>query len=197
MGRHADPDDSAFRRGLLRAIAGATVALLVVAVVTGAFFLLGRDDGQRLASGGDAADEETDRGAPPPGSASQEPDDQEPNDQEQSDASEPGQDGTSESSAIAEAPPPQDTTVQVLDGVGSGTQAEDAAAALEDLGYDVVVVNPAGLEYNSTRVLATEGHDTDGEALIERDDRFGALDRNRTLSAEIDLHVIVGADWQD
>src|SRR5687768_7438803 len=42
---HVDPDDTSFRRSLLRAAAGGLVALVVTFAATGVLTRLGRDDG--------------------------------------------------------------------------------------------------------------------------------------------------------
>lgn len=95
---------------------------------------------------------------------------------------------------LAQAAPPSQTTVQVLDGVGDGVRARRAAAVLRDLGYDVVAVN-AAVAYSTTTVLYSRGHEAEARALMARDRRFAALRRNPNLSESVDLHVVVGRDW--
>jgi hypothetical protein len=92
-------------------------------------------------------------------------------------------------------PPLGSLTVQVLDGVGDRAGAQAAAAVLEELGYDVVVVNPAVRTYAETTVFYGDGRQADAEALRDRDPRFGVLAPNEGLAAHIDLHVVVGKDW--
>lgn len=96
---------------------------------------------------------------------------------------------------LAAAPHPSVTTVQVLDGVGDRRRAAAAAERLDELGYRVVARNPAGLDYAESVVQVTAGHESAGRALQVREPRVGALDDNRNLSRDVDLHLIVGADW--
>lgn len=186
MARHADPDDRSFRSSLLRAAAGGLAALVVTFGVTGLLTYLGRDDG----TGGPAMVAQPTSApqtpSPEPAAPVSEPPDAEP-----------------ATSAPTAAPTPQeetesdlaDVTVQVLDAVGTGTQAEAAAKVLRDLGYDVVVINNTPRRVEQTTILATRGHEAEAEALRDEDPRFGAIRRNKDFAQSVDLHVLVGPDF--
>lgn len=94
-----------------------------------------------------------------------------------------------------DAPPPSETTVQVLDGAGDGARARAVVDVLEEMGYRVVATNPA-IPYTETTILYTEGHLASAEALRERDPRFSQIKPNENLSAAVDIHVVVGTDWE-
>lgn len=108
---------------------------------------------------------------------------------------EPGA-GKDSESVMNAAPAPGDTTVQVLDGVGSSSRLNALVAALEDLGYDVVATNPAGTDYAATTVFYSEGHETAAAALQARDPRVVESHLNLDFSEAVDLHVVMGLDWQ-
>lgn len=97
---------------------------------------------------------------------------------------------------IDAARPPEETTVQVLDAGGGSTATNDAAEALRELGYDVVAINTSRLDYPTTTVLFTEGNEAEAEALRARDERFGETGLNERLSEGVDVHVVVGPDWE-
>lgn len=97
---------------------------------------------------------------------------------------------------IDAARPPEETSVQVLD-AGAGSSATSAAQdALTELGYDVVATNTSRIDYPETTVLYTQGNDAEAEALRARDARFGEIALNERLSDAVDIHVVVGSDWQ-
>lgn len=97
---------------------------------------------------------------------------------------------------IAAARDPKQTSVQVLD-AGGGSSATDAVqAALLDLGYDVVAVNASRVNYPATTILYTDGNEAEAEALRARDDRFVETAPNERLSDGVDLHIVVGPDFE-
>lgn len=108
----------------------------------------------------------------------------------------PEADPESPEAIIAAAPPPQETTVQVLDGVGGSPRLPLLVAALEELGYEVVASNPARTDYAVTTVLFTEGNEHMARALQARDPRIVERRPNTAMSAAVDLHVVLGADWE-
>ena len=191
MARHVDPDDDSFRRSLIRAALGGLAALVITFGITGALTQLGRDTGE----GGPAV---TFTGGPSaPVSVTQEPPSPAVTAAPESElAADPTPQPTSEPAPEqSDADDPGDVTVQVLDAVGTGTFAEDAAATLRELGYDVVVVNTTPRRLEQTRVLFTEGHEQDAQALRNADDRFGDIRPNADFSPTVDLHVLVGPDF--
>lgn len=159
------------------------MALIVTFGVTGLLTVLGRDDG----SGGPAMvarpTEQAQTMTPVPVEETDPP--------------------LAAASPTPPAPTPQEATesqidnvtVQVLDAVGTGTQAEAAADALRSLGYDVVVVNETPRRVDTTTVLATPGHADDAKALRAADPRFAVIKRNADFNQSVDLHVLVGPDF--
>ena len=125
-----------------------------------------------------------------------------PQDEEQTaeEPSEPAEEnGLSKEEAralIDGARPPEETTVQVLDAGGGSTATNDAADALRELGYDVVAINTSRLDYPTTTVLFTDGNEAEADALRARDDRFAETGLNERLSEGVDVHVVVGPDWE-
>lgn len=94
---------------------------------------------------------------------------------------------------------PASISIQVLDAVGGdgGSQAAQAVAdELREAGYDVVVVNRAGRDYDATTVFWSEGQATGGQQVAAA---LGASEARQTpeevqLSNSVDVHVVVGAD---
>ena len=184
MANHADPDDRSFRTSLLRAAAGGVAALIVTFGVTGVLTVLGRDSGAggpamqatgptevaQLSTPSPPAEAEPTAAAPPPATPSPTP--------QEATESRLGQ-----------------VTVQVLDAVGSGTQAQEAADVLRELGYTVVVVNQTPRRVERTTVMATPGHEDEARALREQDERFAEIARNVDFNPAVDLHVLVGPDF--
>lgn len=110
-----------------------------------------------------------------------------------------GLDGLTDEEAdalIEAARPPEETTVQVLDAGGGSSATSAAQDALTEMGYDVVATNTSRIDYPETTVLYTEGNDAEAEALRARDARFGEIALNERLSDAVDIHVVVGPDWE-
>lgn len=124
---------------------------------------------------------------------------EEPDGQEQADETEePADDELTEEEIqelIAAARDPEETSVQVLDAGAGGSAADEVAALLRDLGYDVVAVNAAREDRAVTTVLFTEGNRAEAEALRAREQRVTEIAPNELLSDAVDLHVAVGTDW--
>lgn len=196
MGRHADPDARHFWRSLGTAGLRATAALALVVGLFAALSSVGRvpEDGPVILGGPEPGSEDA-PASPEPSPEAQSPDS----------APGPTPDGTqtpadeeagSPEALMAAAPPPAETTVQVLDGVGQSPRLPSLVAALEDLGYEVVVTNPAATNYAVTTVLFTEGKEDAARALQARDSRFAERRASPGLSTQVDLHVVLGADWE-
>lgn len=188
MARHVDPDDGSFRRSLLRAAAGGLVALVVTFAITAAFTQFGRDDG----SGGPAvtftgtpavlAQTETVEPAPSPSPVP-------------SPTPVPRPSPPAPTPAEVTEPPERMVTVQVLYSPATQSQAEEAAAVLREMGYDVVAVNSTHHTRDATTVLASPGHENAAEALRDSDGRFGVIEPNTIFNKDVHLHVIVGPDF--
>ena len=186
MARHRNSEDRSFGASVLRAAAGGVVALVVTFALTALLSYLGRDDG----TGGPAMEFQ-------PTEVAQE---QTPAPASEAESEEPATEAAAPSPTQAT---PQETTesslgtvtVQVLDAVGSGTQAEQAAEVLRDLGYRVVVVNSTPRRVDTTTILATTGAQDKAEALRDEDPRFAVIKKNTAFNESVDLHVLVGPDF--
>lgn len=99
----------------------------------------------------------------------------------------------------AEEVDPGSISIQVLDAVGGGsgdTAAQAVADELREAGYNVVVVNPAARDYETTTVFWSPGQAAGGQQVAAA---IGAGDARETpdevqLSDSVDVHVVVGAD---
>lgn len=213
MGRHADPDPRHFRRSLATAFTRAALALGVVVGLFAALSTIGGDvpeDGPVMLGGPDTSED----GALPEGPEDVPPPPPDPTPQPHLTATPtpdpapgtdntPGSDDTADEPSaedaddalVAAAPVPQETRVQVLDGVNDPARLAELVEALEALGYEIVATNPASTDYAVTTVLYSEGHETAAQALQVREPRVAALRASPGLSDQVDLHVVLGADW--
>ncbi len=94
---------------------------------------------------------------------------------------------------------PASISIQVLDAVGGddGSAAAQAVAdELREAGYDVVVVNRAGQEYDVTTVFWSPGQELGGQQVAAAigAGRAEATPDEVQLSDSVDVHVVVGAD---
>ncbi len=96
---------------------------------------------------------------------------------------------------IAAAGPPSATTVQVLDAGGGGSRTSVAVEVLEDLGYNVVSVTSARARVTTTTVWFTEDYEAEAQAMRARENRVAEVAPNQGLSDGVNLHVLVGPDW--
>ncbi len=187
MGRHAHPDSRSFYRSLTRA--SARVGMIALAMVIGvgvvaSYALNGPDRaGESEQVLGESVTPPAGAQAPtkPAGGAAR-PGQR----QQQADLPPPPVD----------AQPPDETSIQVLDGVGDPALTERVVGVLQDLGYDIAAVNPSARPYRQTTVFHSKGHRADALALTSRDPRFGQVGTNDSLSQQVDLHVVVGTDWR-
>lgn len=220
MGRHADPDPRHFWRSVAAACVRAGLALVLVVglfAVLAAIDVPDVEDGPVILGGpeepadapdataepsGDDADTESTAdpvGDSPPADALPSPDPEPSEDPEPTAAPEPEPTepvGEPDAAVLAAAPPPSETSVQVLDGVGDPARLERLVAALEELGYVVVAQNRASDNYPVTTVLFSAGREAAAQALQARDPRVRERHPNPGLSEQVDLHVVLGADWQ-
>ncbi|MEX2562610.1 MAG: LytR C-terminal domain-containing protein [Nitriliruptoraceae bacterium] len=90
---------------------------------------------------------------------------------------------------------PESITVQVLDGYqqDGGDAAGAVTAELRELGYQVVAENPA-IAYEITTVLWTEGNEDAARQLAEDIGATEVREQPGNLSAQVTVHVVVGAD---
>jgi hypothetical protein len=119
-------------------------------------------------------------------------------------AGEPGQETSPEpteeptedpAELLAAARPPRETSVQVLDAGGGSQAMQTAAAALRDLGYNVVNTTSSRSHVDRTTVWWSEGNEAEARALRAREARVRDVDRNQRLNEGVNLHVLVGDDW--
>jgi hypothetical protein len=210
-GRHLDPDDGSFVRSVAAVAARAALTVAALGAAVGVVAMVGRGAG-RAADGQEApADEQVaaaqatgeslpagafppaagpldagtvaapEEGLPPPSSMAQSA----------------GADGPTPlaESVTAAGRPAAEVTVQILDGVGDPARVAAVAARLADLGYVVVARNSVRQPVAETVVLATAGSTAEAAALVAADPRFRSVALNERFSPEVDLHVLVGADW--
>ncbi len=104
--------------------------------------------------------------------------------------------GTPTATIPPDAPEPGETSVQVLDGAGDSAATEAVVALLRELGYEVVAVNATARSYDETTVFYSQGQEAAAEALRARDPRFAEIAANPNLSEDVNVHVVVGSDWQ-
>lgn len=193
MPRHVDPDDDSFRRSLLRAAAGGVAAMVVTFGIVAVLTVVGRDDGQ----GGPAVvftDGPT-AAAPASSEVAALPEAQPQTEAVRDPRPKPTRPEPTATPQEVVEDAEDDGTVQVLYGFGLQDQAGEAAAVLRDLGYIVVAVNSTSHVVESTTVFATPGHTDLAERLLEEDARFGAIDENTVFSPDVELHVVVGAEF--
>lgn len=99
----------------------------------------------------------------------------------------------------AESVDPAEISIQVLDAIGGsgGSAAANAVAdELREAGYNVIVVNQAGRNYDVTTVFWSEGQEDGGRQVAAE---LGTSAAEQTpeevqLSNSVDVHVVVGAD---
>lgn len=91
--------------------------------------------------------------------------------------------------------PPESITIQVLDGYqqDGGTAAAGVTAELRDIGYRVVAENPA-IAYDITTVLWNEGFEDEARQVAEDLGAAEVREQPGNLSANVTVHVVVGAD---
>jgi hypothetical protein len=209
MARHAHPDRRAYYSSLAAAVGkGLAAVLVVVAITVAAILLVDRRDGGApvvMPTGAeptDVADATTPTGAPEPSPQPTATDGETTPplfDPTTGATPSPGitADGGTEDADIAPADEvdPAAVTVQVLDGGAGDERTEAAVAVLEELGYEIVAVNPARCCYERTTVLFSDGNEELAVDLTQRDERFVTTSPNPNLTEDVDIHVVVGQDW--
>lgn len=151
----------------------------------------GTEDAEGLRDG-----ENGDASAESAGSSSSEEDASHPSGEpaDEAELSADGSEGETEQQDLPGRPPEQ-TSVQVLDGAGAPETRDAVVAALEDHGYVVAAVNAARNPHEQSVVFYSEGWEDEAEALAAREDRVVVSDENPGFSEDIGLHVVVGTDW--
>jgi hypothetical protein len=199
--KHATPGDVSFRASLLRNIVGGVLLVLLVAMVFGLLGMIGRAD-QPLAAAdpqdeSDAEDAEVVGDPDPEPAPESEPDDTEPASDPEPEPPEPAPEPGTEpepDQGSGDAIDPATVSVQVLDGYRSdgGAAAGLVADQLAEAGYRIVARNPA-IAYSVTTVLFTAGNEPAARQIARE---IGATEvRQQTnLSAQVDVHVVVGSD---
>ena len=104
-------------------------------------------------------------------------------------------DAEGDADADADAIDPASVRVQVLDG-GVGPELTEAAAEfIREFGYEVPVVDTANCCYPETTVLFNEGQEEAANGLVDRDERIVGAEPNPNLTAEVEIHIIIGENW--
>lgn len=198
MGRHSDPDPRWFWQSLAAAGVKALLGLALVGLVAvGALrWAGGGDDGRgqpavtaappstaAAPASEDALASEADEPALEVDEAEEAPDNDATADDEDED-----EDGGDDGPVLA--------TVQVLNGSGDPDLLDRVVAVLEELGYEVVATGRASRRYEETTVFWSAGHQDDARDLREADPRFIAVEPNERLDRTINLHVVIGDDWE-
>jgi hypothetical protein len=180
MARHTDPDDTSFRRSLLRAAAGGLIAMVVTFAITAVLTQIGRD----APSQGPVVEfDDALTSGPSPSPVLPQP--------TAAETSRPTEPVVEPASEIAR----DMVTVQVLYAPGLDDLAGEVAAILRDLGYSVAAVNATDRTTDTTTILATAGREEAAEELRDADPRFGVIAENDGFSESVDLHILVGADF--
>jgi hypothetical protein len=187
------------RSGIMPQLLGAAVGIVLGSVLLFALLGMLRDDSPDVEVVAEPTTAEQPTGdATSPDAA---PDDEAP--AEPTATEEPAQQPTEEPTEDASAPEPPaeevdpaSVSIQVLDAVGDGSSARAVADELREAGYDVVVINRAGREYDVTTVFWSPEQDAAGQQVAAA---IGAGQAEPTpeevrLSDSVDVHVVVGAD---
>lgn len=217
MARHAAPNDRSFQRSLARAVGRAA---LLLAVVGGVVFGLTQLRDQRP-EGGDtvltdaatagATEAGTAAAAPPPEPSAGPSEDplaqlsEDPNRRTvpinpSEPAASPGTTPEAEATpgpVTPEVDPPAEVTLQVLRGTDDEDAFDAAVRDLRSLGYQVELIAVAGTGSPTTTVFTTEGNEAEAEALVDADARFGEVAPNDRFETPVDLHVLIGDDWEE
>ena len=126
----------------------------------------------------------------------EEPEPEEAEPEEPEETEEPGLSEEERQALTDAAPDPAETSVQVLD-AGGGSEAMNAAADdVRELGYNVVNVTPSQTQVDATTAWWSDGHEPAAEAMRARDERIIAVGPNERLSDGVNLHLLVGPDWE-
>ncbi|MBA2318819.1 MAG: LytR C-terminal domain-containing protein [Euzebyales bacterium] len=209
MARHAHPDRRAYYSSLAAAVGKGLAAVLVVVAVTVAAILLvdPRDEGPLVVMPTGAAPTDVAAAATPTGPAEASPQPTATDGETTPPLFDPTTGATPSPGITADggtedpdaASPgeidPTAVTVQVLDGGAGDERTEAAVAALQELGYEIVAVNPARCCYEETTVLFSDGNEDLAVDLTQRDERFVTTGPNPNLTEDVDIHVVVGQDW--
>lgn len=202
-------DDAAPLRLLAPYVGGLVGLVAVMTLVFAGVGALRGDDGDSSLAAGSRAPAETsapEAGEEPApagtGSTPAQPDAQttvpaqEPaGESREEDIEEPGTPAPAEDPASAEAIPPQQITVQVLDAADDeGVAAGDVAATLREDGYRVVAEHPAIRTYQQTTVFYSPGHEASARQIAAEYGfpRVGPMPDN--LNDTVRVHIVVGRD---
>ncbi|MGI8575977.1 MAG: LytR C-terminal domain-containing protein [Egibacteraceae bacterium] len=187
MGRHAHPDSRSFYRSLSRASVRVGMIALAMVIGVGVVASYALNGPERASTAEQVLAESTT--APAKGQAPNKPAGATARPRQR-----PQRQDLPPPPVNAQAP--DETSVQVLDSVGDPAVTEQVVGVLQDLGYQIAAVNPSVREYKNTTVFHSKGHRPDALALSTRDPRFSEVGTNDSLSQQVDLHVVVGADWR-
>lgn len=189
---------------VLQHLGGAALLVLLVAALFWVIGSIGQADGD-LAAGDEQTNESdilaeaTDPLDPDPArNDDPEPETEEPvTDPPDTEQPEPEPEPTPdpEPEPTVETLPPEDISIQVLDGyqLDGGTAASGVAGQLSDAGYRIVARNPA-IRDDTTRVLWTSGNEAAGRQVAAAIGAADVREQPGNLSTAVAVHVVVGAD---
>jgi transcriptional regulator with XRE-family HTH domain len=189
-------DDAYRRRRALALVGGMLLAAVLLSFTVSS--LVGQPDEVQLTDGGTTGEPaapveqpvDDTTGAPDTASA------EAARDETAEDAAVIGEDDAPAEPATVPPADAADTRVQVLDGVGDRQAYQDAIAYLQDLGYQVIRSGGSSREYTETTLFFTGIGEEQASALAAYDGRFAVVRPNdRGLSEQVELHLVVGADW--
>lgn len=108
---------------------------------------------------------------------------------------EPSLDPLAPARQSAEAPDLDGVSVQLLDAGGGQEAVEEIVALLTEAGATISAQGRAATRYTETTVFYGDGFLDLARDLRRFDARFVVVEPNERLSDAIDLHVVVGTDW--
>lgn len=209
--KHTPPRDPSFRRSLARNAAGAVGLVVLVAAIFGVLGMIGRadtdldiaDEPEEPAAPAEEPDDEpaapADEPADEPRAEEPEPPAEEP--EEAPDEEAPDEDAAEEAAEEPAAPAaepidPGTISVQVLDGYrqDGGAAATAVFEELQAAGYRIVARNPA-IAYDVTTVFWTPGSEDEARQVAREIDAPVVEEKPAdSLSDQVNVHVVVGAD---
>ena len=184
---HTPEGDRSFTSSVVRNLAG---ALALVALVTAAFWGVGRFQADSAGPGPIITGSPSEPSEPP---ASTPPSTEGSDSPSPSESVEPSETQTPAPPAID----PASISVQVLDAAGDGGEkATDVAAKLRAAGYRVVAETDAVRVYEESTAFFTRGHQPAARQIAEFLPAFDVVDEKpANLTDSVNVHIVVGEDY--
>lgn len=192
------------RAGVVPQLLGAAVGIVLGSALLFAVVGMLRDDAPaepEIAAepSPSATEAPADDGEPASPAAASPEGDPEPADEPSPEPTEQDEQDDEEPAESTEQVDPATVSIQVLDAIGGeqgSAAAKEVADQLRDAGFDVVVVNRAGRNYDVTTVFWSPGQAAGGQQAAATIDAGQAEETPEEvqLSDSVDVHVVVGAD---